>query len=137
MFFIDIWFLAWIRKWFISLARLFGCMEGYYFYYFVLPLGVFVGVLASLVFLYARREEAAQRKLKKVLRTYVKRRRKQEEVLAKELEKLEELRSSESIDEITYERLKHILEMDSKRKRDEARAQLTSIAGKDGSISER
>lgn len=112
-------------------------MEGYYFYYFVLPLGVFVGVLASLVFLYARREEAAQRKLKKVLRTYVKRRRKQEEVLAKELEKLEELRSSESIDEITYERLKHILEMDSKRKREEARAQLTSIAGKDGSISER
>lgn len=112
-------------------------MEAYYFYYFVLPLGAFVGILASLVFYYARREEAAQRKLKKVMHIYIKKRRKHEEALAKELGKLEELRQSKSIDEITYGRLKHLLQTDYEKKREEAREELTSMASKNGLTAER
>jgi len=107
-------------------------MEAYYFYYFVLPLGVFVGVLASLVFYYARREESAQRRLKNVMRSYIKKRKKQQETLSRELAKLDEIRNNKSIDEITYERLKHILEANFEQKLEEARVQLTDMANKSG-----
>ena len=95
-------------------------MESSYFYLFVLPLGILVFALAPLVFYYAKREEFAHKKLKKLAC-------KQEETFTKQLEKLSELRKNKSMDRITYERLKRILETDIQQKRKETQEQLSSL----------
>ncbi len=96
-------------------------MEASYFYLLVLPLAIFVFALASLVFYYAKREEFAHKKLTKLAH-------KQEETFTNQLEKLSELRKNKSIDRITYDRLKRILETDIQQKRKEAQEQLSSLA---------
>ena len=96
-------------------------MEVSYFYLFILPLAIFVFALASLVFYYAKREEFAHKKLKKLVH-------KQEETFTNQLERLSELRKNKSIDKITYDRLKQILETDIQQKRKEAQEQLSSLA---------
>ena len=98
------------------------------FYLLVLPLGTFVFALAFLVYYYARREEFAQRKLKRLIRTYVKKRIEQKEAMNRELGKLEELRQNKSIDQITFERLKHLLEKTYEQKGKEIAAQYASFA---------
>jgi len=105
-------------------------MEASYFYFFVLPLGIFVGILALLVFYYARKEELAERKLKKLMGKYVRKRLKQKEAFNKELERLEELFQNKSIDQITYERLKQLLENNYEKKREDALTQFTSLSSK-------
>ena len=94
-------------------------MDPSQFYLLVLPLGTFVFALAFLVYYYARREEFAQRKLKRLVCTYVKKRLEQKEAMNKELERLERLRENESIDQITFERLKYLLENTYEQKREE------------------
>jgi len=96
-------------------------MEASHFYLLVLPLAIFVFALASLVFYYAKKEEFAHKKLKKLAH-------KQEETFTNQLEKLSELRKNKSIDRITYDRLKRILETDIQQKRKEAQEQLSSLA---------
>ena len=96
-------------------------MESSYFYFLILPLAIFVFALASLVFYYAKREEFAHKKLKKLAD-------KQEETFTNQLDKLNELRKNKSIDRITYDRLKRILETDIRQKRKEAQEQLSSLA---------
>jgi hypothetical protein len=45
-------------------------MEASYFYFIVLPLGIFVFLLSALAYYYARREEQAQRNWNKLMNTY-------------------------------------------------------------------
>jgi len=99
-------------------------MEPTDFYSFVLPLGVLIGILASLVLYYARREEKSERKLKRLMRTYVRNRLEQEKTFTKQLEKLQTQLHDKSIDQNTYARLKEILEISIAKRREEARAQL-------------
>jgi len=108
-------------------------METSHFYFLVLPLGILVFVLAPLVFYYSRKEERAQRKLKKLKSTFARNRLKQKEVFTRQLKKLDELSQSKSIDEITYERLKKVLENDYAQKREKAQVQLSSSTSKNGS----
>lgn len=104
-------------------------MESYYFYLFVLPLGFVVFLLALLVYYYARKEEIAQKKLKRVVLTYVRKRVKQKELLNQELGRLSELFQKKSIDEITYERLKKVLDNSYEKEREEAVEQLVRAKG--------
>ena len=110
-------------------------MDPSQFYLSVLPLGIFVFALAFLVYYYAKREEFAQRKLKRLMRTYVKKRLEQKEAMNKELERLEQLRQNESIDQLTFERLKHLLEHPYEQKRVETMEQYASSAARKSSAS--
>lgn len=94
------------------------------FYFLVLPLGVLVFILASLVLYIARKEEKKEKKLKKLMRTYVRNRLKQEKIFTLELEKLEALLRDKSIDQDTYARLRQILDINFAQQREEARAQI-------------
>lgn len=105
-------------------------MEASSFYFFVLPLRVFVFLMASLVFYYARRDERAERRIVKLVNAYVKTASKHKESYDKQLNKLQELLKNQSIDEVTYERVKQALENDYAQKRGEAKMQLSSEKGK-------
>jgi len=100
------------------------------FYFIVLPLGILVCTLALLVFFYARREELAQWKLKRQKHAYARKRLKQKETHANEIEKLKVLLRSGSIDETTYERLKEILRISYQKNHEEALAQLVPLLEK-------
>jgi hypothetical protein len=54
-------------------------MEASYFYSFVVPLGIFVFLLTALAYYYARKEELARKKWKKLMSTYTKRQLEQKE----------------------------------------------------------
>jgi len=99
-------------------------MEPTEFYFFVLPLGALIGILASLVLHVARKEEKQEKKLKKLMRKYVRNRQKQEKTFTEEQEKLQALLRDKSIDQNTYARLKDILEINFAQQREKARAQL-------------
>lgn len=99
-------------------------MEHSYFYNFVLPLGILVGILAVLVLHYARREERHKNQFQKLVRKHMKERVKQEEKFAEEVEKLDALLHDKSIDKNTYARLKKILEISFAKRREEVRTQL-------------
>lgn len=105
-------------------------MEVFDFYFIVLPLGIFVCALAPLVFFYARREELAQWKLKRLKHAHARKRLKQKEIYTKEVENLRILLRNGSIDETTYERLKEVLRASYQRNREEALAQLVPLLGK-------
>ena len=98
-------------------------MEPLDFQFFVLPLAVLIGILTLMVVYYARREERQEKKLKKLMRRYVRNRVTQEEIFAKELEKLQLLLRNKSIDKSTYSRLKETLEISFAQKREEVRTQ--------------
>jgi hypothetical protein len=66
------------------------------------------------------------RKLAKLVSAYVKLTSKQKESYSKQLNKLQELLMTESVDELTYERMKRALEDDYIVKREEAKLQLSS-----------
>lgn len=100
-------------------------MEILEFYLTVLPLGFIIGFLVPLVWFYARREERAQWKLKKTMRTYVKERVKQKEIYTRGLEHLNTLLNNGSLDASTYERLKLLLEANYQRKQAETAKQYT------------
>lgn len=105
-------------------------MEVFDFYLIVLPLGIFVCALAPLVFFYARREELAQWKLKRLKHAHARKRLKQKETYTKELENLGILLRNGSIDETTYERLKKVLLHSHQRNREESLAQLVPLLEK-------
>ncbi len=90
-------------------------MEAFYFYVNVLPLGALVVVLSVVTLYYARREERAQKKLKKVIDMYAKKRSKLQESYDAQMERLQELLKAESIDSVTFERMKNALEKESKK----------------------
>lgn len=98
------------------------CMEPVDFYRFVLPLGVMIVLLASMVLYIARKEEPDEELegLRKQLRsgtidrkTYerMRNRLKYEKIFAEELEKLETMLQRKTIDQDHYTRLRKVLEM--------------------------
>jgi rubrerythrin len=103
-------------------------MEPAYFYNFVLPLGVLVGVLAILVLHYARGEERHKKQFQKLLRKHVEDRVKQEKKFTEEVGKLDVLLRDKSIDKNTYARLRKILEISFAKQRDKVRTQLEAKA---------
>ncbi len=90
-------------------------MEAFYFYVNVLPLGVLVVALTIVTLYYARREERAQKKLKKLVDLYAKKKSKLQESYDAQMERLQELLKAESIDNVTFERMKNALEKESKK----------------------
>jgi hypothetical protein len=96
-----------------------GTMEISYFYFFILPLGIIVIGLVAAVYYYARREEIAKRKTKKLVKAYIKNKAKQKEAMNKELAKIDKLFEEKSIDEETCERLKNVLIVMNARENDE------------------
>ena len=90
-------------------------MEASYFYTLVLPLGIFVFLMTSVAFYYARKEEIARKKWMELAQAQVETQLKPEEMLSKELEGLEKLLQNRSIDQVTYERLRKVLEADRKK----------------------
>jgi len=105
-------------------------MEIPYFYFTVLPLGIIVCTLASLVFFYARREELAQWKLKRLTHAHARKRLKQKETYTKEIENLGILLRNGSVDVTTYQRLMKVLDASYQRNREEALAQLEPLLEK-------
>lgn len=67
------------------------------------------------------KEDAAQRKLQKTKRAYIKERLREREHLNKEISALDSLLKEESIDDSTYARYKKLLEMSYQRKRQQTR----------------
>ena len=94
-------------------------MDVSYFYHVVLPLWIIAMVLAVLVYYYANREERARKKIVKLLFSH-------EESYAKELDRLAALRQEGTLDQTTYERMKHILDTNLEKTRSEAREMLAS-----------
>jgi len=90
-------------------------MEASYFYLLVLPLGIFVFLMTSVAFYYARKEEIARKKWIELAHAHAETQIEPEEMMSKELEGLEKLLQNESIDQITYERLRKVLEADRKK----------------------
>lgn len=84
-------------------------MEPFYFYLFILPLGIIVAGLVAAVYYYANREEIAKKKTKKLMQAYIKQRAKQKSSMNKELAKIDKLFEEKSIDKETCERLKNVL----------------------------
>jgi len=94
-------------------------MEPFYFYLFILPLGIIVAGLVAAVYYYANREEIAKKKTKKLMQAYIKQRAKQKSSMNKELAKIDKLFEEKSIDKETCERLKNVLiVMDAKENED-------------------
>ncbi len=89
-------------------------MEASYFYALVLPLGIFVFLLASLAFYYARKEELASKRWKELTDAHMKVQLQEGDTMSKELKGLEKLFLNNSIDQFAYERLKKVLEDDRK-----------------------
>ena len=85
-------------------------MEPTDFYSFVLPLGVLLVILVSLVLYLARKEESLEKRWNRLTRAYISDRLKQEKIFAEELEKLQILLQEKSVDQDTYVRLKKLLE---------------------------
>jgi Spy/CpxP family protein refolding chaperone len=103
-------------------------MEVSEFYFIVLPLGTIVGILTSMVFVYARKEELAQWRLKRLMNAHDRKRLKQKETYTKELANLESLLRSGSIDENTYEQLRKKLEARDQQNREETLARIRQMA---------
>jgi Skp family chaperone for outer membrane proteins len=75
----------------------------------------------KVLFRIAKKEAKAQHKLQKIRRAYVKERTKQQEQLNREIVGLDKLLKESSIDEETHARLKKLLEIGYKQKRQETR----------------
>jgi len=73
--------------------------------------------------------------MRRLVRTYARKRLEQKEAMNKELERLEQLRQNESIDQITFERLKHLLEHAYQQKREETMKQYASLGAEKSSKS--
>jgi len=85
-------------------------MEASYFYVLVLPLGIFVFLMSSLAFYYARKEELARKKWTELTDLHTEDQLEHEETMSSELKGLEKLLQNKAIDQITYQRLKKALE---------------------------
>jgi hypothetical protein len=94
-------------------------VEPFFFNFFVLPLGILVAILVASLYYYAKREEIARRKTKKLMQSYIKEKAKQKALVNKELANLNELLENNSIDEDTHERLKKLLMMTHKKEQGE------------------
>ncbi len=79
------------------------------FYSLILPLGIMVIGLVGAVYYYARREDVAKKKTKRLMQAYIKEKAKQKQSMNKELSKIDKLLEEKSIDEETCERLKNVL----------------------------
>ena len=90
-------------------------MEASYFYTLVLPLGIFVFLMTSVAFYYARKEEIARKMWMELAHAQAETQPKPEETMGKELDGLEKLLQSKSIDQTTFERLRKVLEADRKK----------------------
>jgi hypothetical protein len=84
-------------------------MDVSYFEFFVLPLGVLVFVLASLLYYFARKEERGRNKTKKLVESYFDEKAKEQGQMNKELTNLRRLLENKSIDRDTYERMENLL----------------------------
>ncbi len=85
-------------------------MEPTDFYSFVLPLGVLIAIVISLLLYFARKQESLEKRWDRLTRAYMRYRLEQEKTFAEELEKLQTLLQEKSIDQDTYVRLKKLLE---------------------------
>ena len=85
-------------------------MAASYFFVLILPLGIFVFLMSSLAFYYARQEERARKRWMELTRAHNEMEPNQEDVMNLELKGLEKLLQNKSIDQTTYERLKKALE---------------------------
>lgn len=85
-------------------------MEASYFYVLILPLGIFVFLMSSLAFYYARKEELARKKWTELTDLHTEDQPEHEETMSSELKGLEKLLQNKAIDQITYQRLKKALE---------------------------
>lgn len=84
-------------------------MEAFYFEFFVLPLGLLVFVLVVAVYYFARKEEIARKKTRKLIQSYFKEKAKEQEHVKRELINMQRLLENKSIDNDTYKRLKKVL----------------------------
>jgi uncharacterized membrane protein YhiD involved in acid resistance len=84
-------------------------LDGLYFDFFVLPLGILVVVLVVSVYHFARKEEKARNKTRKLIQSYVEEKAKEQMAMNKELANLQKMLDNKSIDKSTYERLKNVL----------------------------
>jgi Na+-transporting NADH:ubiquinone oxidoreductase subunit NqrC len=103
-------------------------MEVFYFDFFVLPLGILVGILVASVYYYANKEEIARRKTKKFIQVYIKEKLRQQKAMNKELAKIDKLLEDELIDEETCERMKSLLIVTNEEKSDETMRLLENVA---------
>ena len=85
-------------------------MEASYFYVLILPLGIFVFLMSSLAFYYARKEELARKKWTELTNLHIEEQPEHEETISNELKGLEKLLQSKAIDQTTYQQLKKALE---------------------------
>jgi uncharacterized membrane protein (DUF106 family) len=85
-------------------------MQATDFYSFVLPLGVLIAIVVSLLLYFARKQESLEKRWDRLTRAYMKYRLEQEKTFAEELEKLQILLQEKSIDQDTYVRLKKLHE---------------------------
>jgi uncharacterized membrane protein (DUF106 family) len=85
-------------------------MQATDFYSFVLPLGVLIAIVVSLLLYFARKQESLEKRWDRLTRAYMRYRLEQEKAFAEELEKLQILLQEKSIDQDTYVRLKKLLE---------------------------
>jgi hypothetical protein len=102
-------------------------MDASYFYFFILPLGIIVAVLVALVYHFAKKEEIAKKKTRKLVHTYIKERAKQQKTMNKELAKIDKLYEDKSIDKETCERLKNVLIVMNKKESKETMDLLTYV----------
>ena len=104
------------------MSHLSVCMEPVDFYRFVLPLGVMIILLVSVVLYIAKREEPDEEleRLRRQLRSgmidkkafeRMRNRLKLERIFAEELEKLKKMLQKKAIDQDHYARLRKLLEM--------------------------
>lgn len=94
-------------------------MDASYFEFLVLPLGVLVFVLATLVYYFARKEERGRNRTKKLVESYFDEKAKEQGLMNNELANLRRLLENNSIDRDTYERMKNLLITMHKKKRAE------------------
>jgi len=91
-------------------------LDALYLYSFVAAVGAAVAILAICAYHFAKKEKVAQRRMKKLIQTYVKERAKQQKRIHDQLARLNELRKKNKIDENTYEYMKNVLLMDEKKR---------------------
>ena len=85
-------------------------MEASYFCVLILPLGIFVFLMSSLAFYYARKEELTRKRWTELTNLHIEKQPKHEETMRNELEGLEKLLQNKAIDQTTYQQLKKALE---------------------------
>jgi hypothetical protein len=99
-------------------------MESLDFVIVIIPLSIVVATLTALVYYYAHKEEINSRKNAKLIQSFIEKRVKQQAAIKNELEHIEALYRSRSINESIYHRLQNVILMTQERQRFEAMTML-------------